>query len=287
MITTINEWRIHNKNNLIKEGSMSYWPSQYYDDSIADTFGAELTPAIDNFVNDKLQGYFNNVDNSWHGSKFWHNQFCITMALVCMQKGFRLWNEVLNHVKTLLEENLENVPQDDFLHDNGEEYITIMSYVQKRVLELEDGYCPNFLNDKDSGRIEIEKQLGYFSPTDQPLSLMSDRSVTETIHFVSVQNDVIDNDKLQRYATAIAIICNGEYGDVFYNPDQIKIFVCLGDANPFSEDLEYFMKDAVAIDYKQSDKISVEIENEVGCPNEPGWFKWTGNEWIECPPDKI
>lgn len=83
----------------------------------------------------------------------------------------------------------------------------------------------------------------------------------------------VDMDKLMAYTAAIETICNGEYGTVYFNEKNFKIFVCVGDANPFeSEDLENFMKDAVAKDYQSSEKIEIEIEGEAGPNNEEeGW----------------
>jgi len=84
----------------------------------------------------------------------------------------------------------------------------------------------------------------------------------------------VNMDKLMAYTTAIETICNGEYGTVYYNEKSYKIFVCVGDANPFNfEDLEQFMKGAVAKDYDSEKKIEIEIGNESG-PNddkEDGW----------------
>jgi hypothetical protein len=81
--------------------------------------------------------------------------------------------------------------------------------------------------------------------------------------------------KLKEYAEAIAIICNGEYGDVYFNKLTEEIFVCLGDSNPFEGiDLEMFIKDAVAIKYGDYANINVTIEKEC-TPNtdEKGWKK--------------
>ena len=76
-------------------------------------------------------------------------------------------------------------------------------------------------------------------------------------------NNPINMKKLTNYANAIGVLCNGEYGDVFYNEKEHHIFVCLGDANPFDESyLEYFIKETVAKDWKSQDQIMVTIENE-------------------------
>ena len=85
-------------------------------------------------------------------------------------------------------------------------------------------------------------------------------------------SSLIDEKKLKEYADAIAILCNGEYGNVFYNESQNHVFVCLGDSNPFGDQLEDYMKDAIAKDYNSQKHIKITIENESG-PNttEGGW----------------
>ena len=56
----------------------------------------------------------------------------------------------------------------------------------------------------------------------------------------------INMEALKEYAKAIATICNGEYGITFYNEKEHKIFIILGDANPFEpDDLVWFMRDAI------------------------------------------
>ena len=73
---------------------------------------------------------------------------------------------------------------------------------------------------------------------------------------------------------AINRCCNGEYGDIYYNEKDNHVFVCLGDSSPFdSESLEYYMKDAIAVEYNRSEEIKITIEHECG-PNtdkESGW----------------
>lgn len=86
-------------------------------------------------------------------------------------------------------------------------------------------------------------------------------------------NNPIDIKKLTDYANAIGVLCNGEYGEVFYNEKENHIFVCLGDANPFDEKyLESFIKDAVTKEWKLKDQIVVTIENEC-TPSGDNWKK--------------
>lgn len=86
-------------------------------------------------------------------------------------------------------------------------------------------------------------------------------------------NNPIDIKKLNEYANAIGVLCNGEYGEVFYNENENHIFVCVGDANPFDiKSLEFFIKCAVAKDWKTQDQIKVTIEDEC-YPNDDGNWK--------------
>lgn len=76
-------------------------------------------------------------------------------------------------------------------------------------------------------------------------------------------NKIIDLNKLKELAKSISFICNGEYGTLYLNEKENKIWVCLGDANPFDEEyLEMFIKEIVATSYKVSDDIEIIIENE-------------------------
>lgn len=95
--------------------------------------------------------------------------------------------------------------------------------------------------------------------------------------YENFNSNPIDLDKLKRYAYAIAILCNGEYGDVFYNETTNHIFVNLGDSNPFDDKyLEEYLKDAVTKSYDDSKKIKVTIDNECGPnTNEEGWIRFT------------
>lgn len=93
-------------------------------------------------------------------------------------------------------------------------------------------------------------------------------------------SSVIDIDKLLQYALGIMICCNGEYGEVYFNPDENHIYICLGDSNPFDNQLEEYIKEAVSKgDYKNEDSIKITIENE--CypnPNSGNWFVFNGKD---------
>ena len=100
---------------------------------------------------------------------------------------------------------------------------------------------------------------------------------------IEVKSKIIDVKKLEQYATALLVICGGEYGDTYFNPEINSIFVCLGDANPFDIDyLEDFLKEYISKDYKTRDEIKVEVDMECGPNNEtPGWLEWDGKKWKE------
>lgn len=99
---------------------------------------------------------------------------------------------------------------------------------------------------------------------------------------LEVKSSIIDVKKLEQYATALLIICGGEYGNTYFNPETNSIFICLGDANPFSmEDLESFLTDYISKDYKTRNEIKVEIDMECGPNSEDGWLEWNGKKWNE------
>jgi len=105
-------------------------------------------------------------------------------------------------------------------------------------------------------------------------------TINETIE---VKSKIIDVKKLEQYATALLVICGGEYGDTYFNPEINSVFICLGDANPFNiEFLENFIKEYISKDYKTSDQIKVEVDMECGPNSEtPGWLEWDGKKWKE------
>jgi len=73
----------------------------------------------------------------------------------------------------------------------------------------------------------------------------------------------IDMDKLFKFADAIEVLCNGEYGVVFYNEDTYKVFVMLGDSNPFdTENLTQHIKEILAKNYNLEKEVDVEIGYE-------------------------
>lgn len=128
----------------------------------------------------------------------------------------------------------------------------------------------------DEGRPQKQAIAMAYSYLDK--SKKNESVVNEAIE---VKSSIIDVKKLEQYATALLIICGGEYGDIYFNPEKNSIFICLGDANPFSiEDLESFLTDYISKDYKTRDEIKVEADMECG-PNsdEEGWLEWDGKKW--------
>ena len=84
---------------------------------------------------------------------------------------------------------------------------------------------------------------------------------------------IIDLKKLDELASAIYILCNGEYGYTFLNEKINTIWICVGDSNPFdTEYLEMFIKEIVSTSYKVSDEINIIIENEA-YPTDEGYKK--------------
>jgi len=89
-----------------------------------------------------------------------------------------------------------------------------------------------------------------------------------------MKSDVVDIEKLRRYAESIAICCAGEYGMTWFKPAENHIFVCIGDSSPFDyESLEWYMKEAVAKNgYDSESIIKVTVENEAE-PDGEGWIR--------------
>lgn len=93
----------------------------------------------------------------------------------------------------------------------------------------------------------------------------------------STESSAIDMKKLEQYAKAISIMCNGEYGDTYVFPKENKVFVCIGDSSPFEDEmLIQYMKGAK--DYKSEELIEIEVENE-GLPEGDGWYELTQKGW--------
>ncbi len=89
---------------------------------------------------------------------------------------------------------------------------------------------------------------------------------------VDIKSDIIDIKLLTQYATAIELLCNGEYGYTYFDPENNYIAVCLGDSNPFGdEELHDWIKWSVC-DYKKAELIKVEIDCE-WVPDTPYIFK--------------
>lgn len=55
---------------------------------------------------------------------------------------------------------------------------------------------------------------------------------------VYATNDIKDDfdiENITQMAVGLKLICLGEYGDLFISPQDKKVFICLGDCNPFGE----------------------------------------------------
>jgi hypothetical protein len=90
---------------------------------------------------------------------------------------------------------------------------------------------------------------------------------------------IIKKKKLAEMAKGIELICNGEYGYTFYHPEKNKIFICLGDANPFDDEyLKEWVLDAIS-DWDNRDKIDIEIEHESTVPEDEGWLQYDNDEF--------
>lgn len=83
----------------------------------------------------------------------------------------------------------------------------------------------------------------------------------------------INIEKLIEYATAIKIVCAGEYGITYYNEEERHVYICLGDSHPFdTKDLREFILEYINKDWKFRDHIKITIENEC-YPSGDDWKK--------------
>lgn len=121
---------------------------------------------------------------------------------------------------------------------------------------------------------EKEQIMDYVSNTiisyDYPIVIqnlenMFFHNINESI---KLENNYIDIDKLKEYAKSLKIVCAYEDGNIWVSKDGAKIAVSIGDSNPFDEErLEEFIKMYVIPDYKNHDKVEIEIDNEFSYNN--------------------
>ena len=98
-----------------------------------------------------------------------------------------------------------------------------------------------------------------------------------------LKSKYIDIKKLTRYAIAIDILCNAEYGITYFNPTDNHVFICLGDCNPFDEETlkSEFIKGAIRKHgYENEKHITITIENESG-PSGNGWWVIKNDKFVK------
>ena len=84
--------------------------------------------------------------------------------------------------------------------------------------------------------------------------------------------DIVDVEKLRDFAKSLHLICLGNEGYTYYNPDEMKIAISLGDNNQIRlEGLKEWINETIFKDYSNKDKINIEIDNE-WIPGKEGWF---------------
>ncbi len=95
------------------------------------------------------------------------------------------------------------------------------------------------------------------------------------------EKSFINYEKLLKLAESIKIICNGEYGDLYW--DKLNsIFICLGDSHPFDTDsLKYYILDNICDKYENQDKINIEIDHECYPGGDKTQFKYNKNKFHE------
>lgn len=96
-------------------------------------------------------------------------------------------------------------------------------------------------------------------------------------------DDVVKMDKLESIARGLLHLCLGEYGNTFINKEEMKIGVCLGDANPFGEmdKLEDWIRwECIEGDHDYIESFDIEIDCEWDPTRDDGWLKFNGKEWV-------
>ena len=86
----------------------------------------------------------------------------------------------------------------------------------------------------------------------------------------------VNLDKLKDVAEGISKICLGEYGYTWYHPEENKIAICLGDANPFGdwEELEDWIRwGCIEGSHEDITNFDIEVDGEWG-PTGDGWLKY-------------
>jgi hypothetical protein len=86
---------------------------------------------------------------------------------------------------------------------------------------------------------------------------------------------------LEMFATGLLNICMGEYGYTYINPDEMKIGIVLGDANPFGslEELEDWVRwECIDGPHEFISAFDIEIDMEWQ-PTGEGWKRFNGKDW--------
>jgi hypothetical protein len=93
-------------------------------------------------------------------------------------------------------------------------------------------------------------------------------------------DSIIDMKRLQKFAEALHLMCNGEYGNTYYNKKELKLAIVLGDSNPFDiKALNDWIINTVVKKYDNIDKLNIEIDME-WVPGNVDWSYWNGKKWI-------
>lgn len=86
----------------------------------------------------------------------------------------------------------------------------------------------------------------------------------------------IDMEKLARFAEGISLVCQGEYGYTYVNPETRTLHITLGDASPFRvKELEFWIVNSF---YDQFDKIEIADE---WSPKEEGYLQYKKGKFVE------
>jgi hypothetical protein len=111
------------------------------------------------------------------------------------------------------------------------------------------------------------------------LSLPQYKMIIDDINKIK---DVFDIENITNMSIGLKLICLGEYGDLFINPEHKKIFICLGDCNPFGEieKLEDYIRYNCIKTQEKQKEYEIIIEYECIPNSDESWYKFDINSNI-------
>jgi hypothetical protein len=107
------------------------------------------------------------------------------------------------------------------------------------------------------------------------------KRLTESKEIPKTFDKAVNMKKLEMFAIGLMNLCMGEYGYTYINPDEMKIGIVLGDANPFGsiEELENWVRwECIDGPHEFIEGFDIEIDMEWQ-PSGENWKKFDGKKW--------